>query len=74
MLLLALFSIIWSFFFTQMDIYDPAAKQQGDAHPGHDKAVTKMSWSQLPGVLEDFFMVQRVDEGCRKHSQPFKGR
>lgn len=43
MLLLALFSIIRSFFFTQMNVYNPTAKQQGDAHPGQDEAVTKVS-------------------------------
>lgn len=37
------FSIFRSFFFTQMDVDDPAAKQQGDAHPGQDEAVTKAS-------------------------------
>lgn len=44
MLLLALLSVIQLFFFTQMDVYNPAAKQQWDAHPGQDEAVTKMSW------------------------------
>lgn len=73
MLLLALFSIFRSFFFTQMDVNDPAAQQQGDAHPGQDEAVTKVSWYQSSGLQEDFFMVQRVDERCRKHSQAFKG-
>lgn len=43
MRLLALCSIIWSFFFTQMDVYNPTAKQQGDTHPGQDEAVTKVS-------------------------------
>lgn len=57
-----------------MDVYDPAAEQQGDAHPGQDEAVTKVPWEQLSGVLEDFFMVQRVDERCRKHSQALKRR
>lgn len=57
-----------------MDVDDPAAKQQGDAHPGQDEAVTKASWQQFSGVLEDFFMVQRVDERRRKHSQAFKGK
>lgn len=55
-----------------MDVYKPATKQQRDTHPGQDEAVTKASWQQLSGVLEDFFMVQRVDESGRKHSQAFR--
>lgn len=43
MLLPALFSIIRSFFFTQMNVYNPTAEQQGDANPGQDEAVTKLS-------------------------------
>lgn len=44
MLLRALFSIIWSFFFTQMDVYNPTAEQQGDTNPGEKEAVAKVSW------------------------------
>lgn len=56
-----------------MDVDDAAAKQQGDADPGQDEAVTKASGQQFSGVLEDFFVVQRVDERRRKHSQALKG-
>lgn len=51
-LLLGFFlSLSRSLFFTQVDVHDPAAQQQGHTHPGQDEAVAKASWGQFSGVL-----------------------
>lgn len=50
-LFFSFFSLSRSLFFTQVDVHDPAAQQQGHTHPGQDEAVAKASWGQFSGVL-----------------------
>lgn len=48
--------------FTQMDVHDSTAQEQGYANPRQEKAVAEVSQAQLPRVLKDFFIVQGVNE------------
>lgn len=48
--------------FAQMDVHDSAAQEQRYTNPRQVKAVAEVSRAQLPRVVEDFFIVQSVNE------------
>lgn len=56
----------------QVDVDEAAEQQQRHTHPGQDEAVAEVSGALRPRLpQQDLLVVQRVDQSCRKGSQPW---
>ena len=45
-----------------MDVQDTADEEEGDARPGQDEAIAKVSRFQVSWGIQDVFPVEREDE------------